>query len=105
MTFRFLRDGVWLCLNGMAALIFLWLSSSQWIEPELRGYPGASGGAPVIFALIVAQLLGPLLLLNLIWLGLAAWKSLPQRDWTPVWAFAGMAVGWIGLIHFSASRV
>ena len=106
MTFRRLRDGLWLGLNTAVALVFLALSSSQWREPELRGDPSvATAGPGIVFMLTLFWIVGPLLLLNLAWLVRAGWTSLPRRDWTPVCRFAGMAAGWIGLIQFSASRV
>ena len=106
MTFQRFRDGAWLGLNSIVALVFLILSSRQWREPELRGDPDvATGGPGIAFSVILVGVVGPLFLLNLAWLARAAWTSLPRRDWTPLLVFAGTAVGWIGLIRFSASMI
>lgn len=105
MKIRPLRDGVWLGLNGMVAIIFLWLTSSQWIEPELKDVPGASGGGPFVFTLFVLWVVGPISLLNLGWLGWTARRSLRERDWTPVGIFGLMVVGWMAVMLFSASKL
>lgn len=105
LKIRPLRDGVWLGLNGGAAIIFLYLSSSTWIEPELKDVPGASGGAPVVFTLIVLWVLGPLSLLNLGWLAWTARGSFREREWTPVGIFGLMTVCWIAVVLFSASKL
>ena len=102
---RPLRNGVWLGLNAVAAIIFLWWTSSTWIEPELKDVPGASGGAPVVFTLIVFWVLGPMSLLNLGWLAWTARRSLRERDWTTTGVFGLMVAGWIAIVLLSASKL
>jgi hypothetical protein len=97
---------VWISINGLVGLWFLRLSSDEWIEPALRNFPGASGGAPIVFTLLVFELLGPLMILNLIWLGIMAWGAKRVRDRiATISLFAEMTAGWICLVLFSASKV
>jgi hypothetical protein len=101
-----IRDWVWIGINGLIGFLFLWLSSREWIEPELKDFPGASGGAPIVFTLLVFELLGPLMILNLVWLGIMVWvgKRIGNRIAT-ISLFALMTAGWICLVLFSASKV
>lgn len=93
-------------VNGAIAVVFLWLSSRQWIEPEVRDIPGASGGGPVVFSLLVLWILVPLLILNPIWLGAAIWRKKRTGEWIHQdRLFAVMAVAWVSLILFSASKL
>ncbi len=105
MQLRAVRDGVWLGLNVVVALIFLALTSGQWIEPELKDEPGASGGSVFVFALFVLYIVGPSMALNVGWLAFTARKALRERDWTPVWVFAAIAGAWLALVAFSASKL
>ncbi len=103
--FQPLRDGIWLAMNAVAVIAFLWWSSRTWIEPELRDVPGASGGAPLVFTLLVLWMLGPLSLLNLGWLAWSARRALRERDWTPVSIFGLIVVGRAGTLHWSGAVV
>lgn len=105
MRVRPLRDGVWLGLNAVVAIIFLWWTSSTWVEPELKDVPGASGGAPVVFTLVVLWVLGPMSLVNLGWLTWTARRSLRERDWTPAGIFGLIVACWIVIVLFSASKL
>jgi hypothetical protein len=105
MKLNVARHRWWLGLNGLSGLVFLFLSSSQWIEPELKDDPGASGGAPFVFALLVLWSVVPIMVLNLAWLAFSARKAFRDRDWTPPITFAAIAAAWVALVMFSASKV
>jgi hypothetical protein len=101
-----MRDLLWLGLNGITAFAFLWLSSNSWLEPELKDEPDvAKGGAFFVFTLIVVELLGPVLLLNLGWLAWNTRKSMRDHDYTPAKLFVLLALAWIAVFGFSASRL
>ena len=101
-----IRDWGWIGINGLIGLLFLWLSSHEWIEPELKDFPGASGGGPIVFTLLVFWLLGPLMILNLVWLGIMIWGGKRMRDWVTSILLVGlMSVAWLCLVLFSASKL
>jgi hypothetical protein len=41
--------GKWLLANLFAAILYLGVASISWIEPELAEFPGASGGAGLVW--------------------------------------------------------
>lgn len=93
-------------INGPTGLLFLWQSSHEWIEPELADVPGASGGAPIVFGLLVIWLLGPLMILNLVWSGIVIWGGKRKGDRvTSILLFGLMSVAWVCLVLFSASKL
>jgi hypothetical protein len=51
-----LRDWVWVSLNSLIAVVFLWLSSAEWREPELKAVPVGVAGPLFIMALWVIRL-------------------------------------------------
>lgn len=99
------RDAIWLGLNALLAAFFLWASSTQWIEPELRGEPDVSAGGPFAFVSIVALILAPWLGLHLSGLIVGARRGLRDGNWISLCVVC-LAVGaWIWLIRFSANLV
>jgi hypothetical protein len=101
-----LRDWVWVSLNSLIAVVFLWLSSAEWREPELKAVPVGVAGPLFIMALWVIRLLVPLLILNTIWLAASIWRTRRTEDGArPSQLFAAMAVCWICLVLFSLSKV
>lgn len=95
-----------LAVNAGVAVLFLWLSSQQWIEPELRDNPGARGGGPLVFYVTAIQLLGPMLALNAVWLIyalLSAATAAERARSAVIFGLAGMV--WWALFLFSASRL
>src|SRR4051812_27578442 len=58
---------VLLVLNGIGVITYLVFASHCWIEPELADFPGASGGAPIVWGLTALPLLLVFLVLDSIW--------------------------------------
>ncbi len=103
-----MRDWVWVSVNALIAAAFLWVTSREWIEPELRDIPGVSGsgGGPLVFGLWVIWLLVPLFIVNVIWLVVSIRLAKHRGDVTrPFWLFGLMAACWLFLAHFSASQI
>lgn len=100
------RRKTWIAANGVVAVLFQAFSSTQWLEPEVRDIPGASGGAPFVFMSAVIALLVPLLLLNLVWLLVVISGAKTKEDWlAPSVTFGLMGVFWLVLIRFNANMI
>jgi hypothetical protein len=56
-----------LVLNGIGVITYLVFASRCWIEPELADFPGASGGAPIVWGLTALPILLFFALLDFIW--------------------------------------
>jgi hypothetical protein len=81
---------VYLALNVALAAAYLGLASISWTEPELRDYPGASGGAPIVWGLTAVPVFLLALLANL---GVLAWAWRGGRIGAvakPAWAVAAL---------------
>jgi hypothetical protein len=104
MRFNPILEGAWLGLNGLAAGLFVWLSSSQWAGQELRGAPKSVGGSPAVFTSMVMLWLVPVLLANTGWL---VWRIRKpgRRDWSAVGTYVLLAAVWMIVVVFSASRL
>lgn len=105
MSLKLKSDVVWIAINGLFAVGFLLWSSTQWIEPELKDYPGASGGAPIVFTLIVFSLLGPLAVVNLLWTAMALRRWVIRGDRASLLTIAVTGAVWVCLVLYSASRI
>jgi hypothetical protein len=101
-----IRYWAWIGINALISLMFLWQSTYECIEPELASFPGASGGAPIVFGLWLIWLVGPVMILNLVWLGIVILAGKRKGDWvTSILLFGLMSVAWVCLVLFSASKV
>lgn len=105
MVLKLRRDAIWIGLNALCAVAFLWWSSTQWIEPEFKDVPGASGGGPLVFSFIVLFLLGPLLAVDLLWTALALRRWVRSGDWASLLVISVIGAAWVCLVLFSASRL
>lgn len=105
LTLTLKREWGWILFNALVGALFLWLSSHTWSEPELRQVPGASGGSPIFFGLILLYQVIPMLLPNFIWLTLAIRRGRRERDWTSLLLIALIVIAWFFLVCFSASQV
>ncbi len=56
-----------LALNATGIFAYLSFAKPCWIEPELADFPGASGGASIIWGLTAFPILLLFLLLNSLW--------------------------------------
>ena len=65
-----------LAINAIGALIFLFVASRFWVESELAGIPGASGGAPIIWFLVTVPIILFFVLSNF---GVVAWAFIVRR--------------------------
>jgi hypothetical protein len=75
----------WLVANSVGALLFLLLASLWWTEQELRGIPGASGGAPILWALTAVPVLLAFGFANLCALAWACIGRLRRGRWPMAW--------------------
>jgi len=99
------RDAIWLGADASLAALFLWATSTQWIEPELRDVPGASAGGPFVFMSFVAMALGPWLVLRLLGLVAGVRRGLRDGNWFPLCVVCLTVGAWVWLIRFSANLV
>jgi len=94
----------WLLANVVVAGAFLGVASFSWIEPELADYPGASGGAAVVWFMTAV----PLLLVSGIGnLGVLAWGGV-RRHRAGAWPFGVGAwlipLIWLAVLLLDNSR-
>lgn len=67
-TSRMSKTGWMILVNFVGAVGYILISSSCcWIEPELAGFPGSSGGTPIVWGLLVLPTLILFALINVIW--------------------------------------
>ena len=83
-----------LIINTFGVLVFLLLASRTWIEPELSGIPGASGGSAIVWGLTALPILVTFIFVNF---GVATWACIcryrgdgwPLSKWVwliaPIW--------------------
>ena len=98
------RTAWWLLANVAAAGAFLGVASFSWIEPELADYPGASGGAALVWFMTAV----PVLLVSGIGnFGVLAWSALHRRR-VGKWPFGGggwlIPVLWLAVLLLDNSR-
>jgi hypothetical protein len=94
------RVGVlWLIANLMMASLFLLLASRTWIEPELAGVPGASGGAGVVWFVTALPVAGAAALVNLVAVVWALAFRIKHFAWP------ASSVAWFGLLVWLAAIV
>lgn len=99
-------DWGWIGINGLTAIAFVYFSSREWIEPELRGFPGANGGGSAVFTLLTLWFCFPLLTVNLVWLLISTRRGARAGGKTPPSRlFWLIGIGWCGLVLFSASKL
>ncbi|MDP9103617.1 MAG: hypothetical protein M3N05_06390 [Pseudomonadota bacterium] len=99
------RNIAWSVLNILVAVVFLGWSSNTWVEPELRNEHVATGGTGFVFALICLWVVGPIALVDSVWLALTLRQGKRTNNWRPLFVVGSTAVIWIGVISFSASKV
>jgi hypothetical protein len=92
MTLESSRSAVWLAVNVCAVLLYLYISSWTWLQPELRSEPGASGGDAFIWFLSAFPVF---LITQVMNLGVVMWAAV-QRRRHGSWPF--VAWSWIILV-------
>jgi hypothetical protein len=95
---------IWIAANAVGMGIFLAMASSTWIEPELKDVPGASGGAPVVWALTALPVFAAFMLANLIWTGFGLAELVRLKRWMTCALALGTVVLWIGAFVFDAAH-
>ncbi len=80
-------------LAGIVA--FLRLASVTWIEPELKDFPGASGGAAIVWGLTALPVFLAFTLANLIWSAIEIRGALKTHDWRPLLFSVLTLAAWI----------
>ena len=90
-------------INGFGAVAFLMVASRFWVEPELAGISGASGGAAIGWFFMAAPIFLVLVLFNI---GVCIWAVIvcrKQGSWPlsnlvwlsiPMWLFALVIDTW-----------
>jgi hypothetical protein len=93
--FRHRGSLLYLALNVAVAIAYVRVASISWTEPEVRDIPGASGGAPLVWALTAVPIVLFALLANL---GVLFWAWRARR----LGAFGQLACGalilWVGAV-------
>ena len=90
----------WLVANAVGAVLFLYLASKTWIEPELRNIPGASVGNTIswsLTALLVALLF---LLINFTWLVRIILRAVRDKAYLSLVVVSFVGVVWIATAYF-----
>ncbi|NKF24802.1 hypothetical protein, partial [Solimonas marina] len=75
------RFFAWLVFNVLGIAVFLVVASYSWIEPELAHIPGASGGAPIVWALTALPILAAFALLNI---AAVVWFAIARKLLNPI---------------------
>ena len=93
-----------LAANLAATALFLVVASVSWVEPELKDVPGASGGAPIVWALTALPIFALALVLNLSVLAWAAWVRRREGAWPLGHIAWGSLLFWVAAIFIDSSR-
>jgi hypothetical protein len=101
---RWALRGLWAIANLAGVFAFLMLAYPTWIEPELKDYPGASGGAGVVWALTALPVFLGFFFANLIWAGLATYEASKGRGRTPMILASATLVAWIAAFIFDGAH-
>ena len=96
--------GLWAIANGAGVFAFLTSAYPTWIEPELKDYPGASGGSAIIWGLTTFPVFLVFFLTNLIWAFRAAYEALRGSDRLPITHASVTLIVWIVAFFFDNSH-
>jgi hypothetical protein len=101
------RDIGWIAGNIAGTALFIGLASRSWIEPELAGIAGASGGQALVWFTTAVPILAVFALAHLLAAARAIIQLARKRDWTapaPVLITGGlwMAAIWFDNLHHGA---
>ncbi len=93
------RSAWWIAGNIVAILLYLYLSSWTWLEPELRGEDVATGGDAVVWALSAFPVLVVAMVMNL---AVVVWGAIDRRR-RGQWPFASWS--WVIVAAWFAAYV
>jgi Sec-independent protein secretion pathway component TatC len=98
------REAPWIAANMVVFVLYLLVSSTQWLEPSLRSEPEATGGV-MAWTMITICFQVPLLVADLTWLTLTIRRGLRTRDWWAIPILLSVFVAWLLMFHDSASQL
>jgi hypothetical protein len=86
---------LWVTTNLIGAAGFLWRASSCcWMEPELRGIPGASAGDAFVWFSSAFPIFALFAVADLGWTALATIQSIRSRRWGDPITALGLTAAW-----------
>jgi hypothetical protein len=90
----------WLVGNILGILAFLVTASQFWIEPELAGVPGASGGSAFGWIIMAVPIFAVFLATNLIWLFVSLWRGIRTGKWSSISIAMLVIAAWCAAYRF-----
>jgi len=95
----YMAAGIVAFVNLIAIVAFMLVASNEWIEPELADVPGASGGAGIVWVLVVFPIFLGCGLLDLMWVILVCFVCKWKEMWRLGLAFLPILAVWLGALY------
>jgi hypothetical protein len=96
---------VWLIANAIGGVIYTLVSSTQWVEPEIRMLGGNSGGPLIVFSIMTTGFLFVVIPVLLAWVVAVLVRGFQTKNWYAALLVLYAFAAWYALLRFNVDRV